>query len=239
MQTEVLFEDQDIIVAYKPTGLAVQTAKLGCQDMENELKNYLKQPFLGVVHRLDQPVEGVLVFGKTPKATAALNRQLVADDFCKEYLAAVCGKSAYKEQQLVDYLIKEGGKVGFIESTDDAEKKKAKRAVLHYENLQSVNVNEKLQKPDSEIGISLFKVILQTGRFHQIRAQLSKLGNPILGDSKYGTSESTLISQALNITSVALCAHRLVFKHPVSNKRMEYSVSPKNIAFTFFKNDLR
>ncbi len=238
MQTEILFEDQDIIVAYKPTGLAVQTAKLGCQDMESELKNYLKQPFLGVVHRLDQPVEGLLVFGKTPKATATLNRQLAADDFCKEYLAAVCGKPVNKEQQLVDYLIKEGGMVGFIESIDDAIKQKAKKAVLHYDNLQSVNVKEKLQKADSEICISLFKVILQTGRFHQIRAQLSKLGNPILGDSKYGTSESTLISQALNITSVALCAHRLVFKHPVSNKRMEYSVSPKNIAFTFFKNDL-
>ncbi|HKM35748.1 MAG TPA: RluA family pseudouridine synthase [Lachnospiraceae bacterium] len=230
MQTQILFEDQDIIVAYKPAGLAVQTAQLGRQDMESELKNHFRQPFLGVVHRLDQPVEGVLVFGKTPKSTAGLNRQLSEDDFCKEYLAVVCGLPSSKEQQLVDYLVKDGSSARICASAD-AEKEHAKKAVLHYEIVETI----KIPKLDIDASLSLLKVTLQTGRFHQIRAQLSKLGNPLLGDSKYGTSESTLLSQKLNIRNVALCAHRLVFKHPVSNEKMEYCVSPKNVAFAFFQ----
>lgn len=236
MQTQILFEDSDIIVAYKPSGLAVQTAQVGRQDMESELKNYLKQPFLGVVHRLDQPVEGILVFGKTSKATAALNRQLTRSDFCKEYLAVVCGLPTEKAKQLVDYLIKDGGSARICSITD-AEKEYAKKAVLHYE----VVSNKTLPKSDTETisemnkSLSLLKIRLETGRFHQIRVQLANMKNPILGDIKYGTSESTLLSQKLNIRNVALCAQRLEFMHPVSNKKVEYCVSPQNPAFALFQ----
>lgn len=240
MQTQILFEDSDIIVAYKPAGLAAQAAQVGRQDMESELKNYIKQPFLGVIHRLDQPVEGVLVFGKTPKATAALNRQLKETDFCKEYLAVVCGLPSVNEQQLVDYLVKDGSSARICASKD-AEKEHVKKAVLHYKLLETIKlpILDMNKAEDIESSISLIKVTLQTGRFHQIRAQLSNLGNPLLGDSKYGTSESTFISQNLHISNVALCAHQLVFRHPVSNKKMEYCVSPKNVAFAFFKNDFK
>ncbi len=227
MQTEILFEDRDILVAYKPAGLPVQTSQVGRQDMESELKNYLKQPFLGIVHRLDQPVEGVLVFGKNPKATAALNRQLSQSDFCKEYLAVVYGSPTEHSKELVDYIIKDGNRAKIC-TLEQAGNEQAKRAVLQYEQLKTTKL------PEMEMPVSLLQITLKTGRFHQIRAQLSNMGNPILGDNKYGTQESMLVANSLSIKNVALCAYRLTFCHPVTKKTMEYNINPKNLAFSFF-----
>ena len=120
MQTKILYEDNYIMVVNNPAGIAVQAGRVGQADVESELKNYLavkgggqavsgKGPYLGIVHRLDQPVEGLLVFAKTPKAAAALNSQLAGDSFCKDYLAVVCGKPEPKKQVLTDYIKKEGG----------------------------------------------------------------------------------------------------------------------------------
>ena len=120
MQTKILYEDNYIMVAHKPAGIAVQAGRVGQADVESELKNYLAakggvpaasgKPYLGIVHRLDQPVEGLLVFAKTPKAAAALNRQLAGDSFGKDYLAVVCGKPEPKKQVLTDYIKKEEGR---------------------------------------------------------------------------------------------------------------------------------
>ena len=127
MQIKIIYEDSDIIVIQKPAGIAVQTAQVGRQDVVSELKNYLsagqgntkaerKAPYLGIVHRLDQPVEGLLVFAKNPKAAAELSAQLEKEDFCKEYLAVVCGKTASDSGELVDYLVKEGSVARVYES---------------------------------------------------------------------------------------------------------------------------
>jgi len=128
MQTEILFEDKDILVCYKPAGIATQTSGFAAMDVVSELKNYLSakgqaDPFVGVIQRLDQPVEGVLVFGKNKKATAALNKQLTQNEIKKEYLAAVFVKTEdkpadafWKEKDayplhsktmLTDYLVKD------------------------------------------------------------------------------------------------------------------------------------
>ena len=257
MRINIIYEDSDIIVIQKPAGIAVQTAQVGRPDVVSELKNYLaalpkpgkigrKAPYLGISHRLDQPVEGLLVFAKNPKAAAELSAQLAKEDFCKEYLAVVCGKPAADSGELVDYLLKEGlaarvcGNVsaetaGSRQDTKQNSSKGAgsakadepKRAVLHYERKETMQVEGE--------EISLLQIRLQTGRFHQIRVQLSHAGYPILGDAKYGNERSRQASAQAGIRNTALCAYRLRFKHPVQKKVMEYTVIPAGEAFTYFK----
>lgn len=274
MQTKILYEDKDIIVVHKPAGIAVQTARIGQADVVSELKNYLaksgrqgdvcdgmrksgnraatgskQQVYLGVIHRLDQPVEGVLVFAKNQKAAAGLSKQLTEDDFCKEYIAIVCGQTPDSRQELVDYLAKEDGQAVVYEkdaesgalrrlavgdqvttATHEMANDKLvapKKAVLHYERLS--------EKVSPHGTISLLKVQLQTGRFHQIRAQLSHAGTPILGDVKYGSAESVEVSKRLGIRNTALCACRLTFAHPVTGQKMEYTVTPANRAFALLE----
>ena len=105
----ILYEDNDILVAYKPAGIATQTARVGQQDMVSELKNYLavkekKEPYLGLVHRLDQPVSGVLVFAKNKKAAASLTAQITNGTMKKYYYALIYGVPNKKREQLVNYL---------------------------------------------------------------------------------------------------------------------------------------
>ena len=119
MKTEILYEDNSILVIRKPAGLAVQSAGIGQADVVSELKSHLAklpdagrpgkgEPYLGIVHRLDQPVEGVLVFAKEKKAAAALTKQLSDGTLNKHYYAVLCGYPAVAEGELVDYLRKEG-----------------------------------------------------------------------------------------------------------------------------------
>lgn len=229
MQTKILYEDSHIIVVHKPAGIAVQAGRVGQADVESELKNYLaaagnraekgRAPYLGVIHRLDQPVEGLLVFAKTPKAAAALNRQLAGENFCKDYLAAVCGKPEPEKQELVDYMEKEGALAKICPPPA------GKKAVLCFEVLSAREVGQEMA--------SLLAVRLKTGRFHQIRAQLSHAGYPLLGDVKYGNEKSRAMSQSLKVQSTALCAAHLSFLHPESGKKMEYTVSPVQPVFAF------
>lgn len=245
MRTKILYEDRHIIVVHKPAGIAVQSGRIGQADVESELKNHLagegvtktakggaakgctagpkgKQPYLGVIHRLDQPVEGVLVFAKTPHAAAALNRQLAGENFCKDYLAAVCGKPEPDKQELVDYIKKEGGLAKICPPAD----MEAKKAVLSFETQAAKAVGQEV--------VSLLSVHLKTGRFHQIRAQLSHAGYPLLGDAKYGSERSRALSQSLQVPNVALCAVHLSFQHPVSGEKMEYNVSSVQSVFALF-----
>ena len=117
IQENILYEDSQILVCHKPAGLAVQNAKMGSMDMESALKNYLaaksggkNAPWLGVLHRLDQPVEGVIVFAKTSAAAANINRQMTTDGIGKIYLAVTDRKVMDKEKKLIDYLYRDGRK---------------------------------------------------------------------------------------------------------------------------------
>jgi len=113
LRTKIIYEDAQVLVAYKPAGLATQTSKVGQADMVSELKNYLsavqkgKTPYLGVVHRLDQPVEGLLVFAKTKQTAASLTKQLAQGALNKQYYAVICGNPPTEEGELVDYLYKD------------------------------------------------------------------------------------------------------------------------------------
>ena len=107
MKTEIIYEDANILVCYKPAGLPVQTAKVGQMDMVSELKNYLHSAYLGIIHRLDQPVEGLLVFAKDKKSAAKLSAYLQEGTLNKQYYGVICGKPSAPGGELVDYLKKE------------------------------------------------------------------------------------------------------------------------------------
>lgn len=240
MQTQIVYEDEAVLVIRKPAGLATESAGIGQKDVVSELKNYVakkkpgKMPYLGVVHRLDQPVEGLLVFAKTKKAAENLTVQLGKGTLKKEYLAVVCGKVPENTGRLVDYLAKEKG-MAVVKDAADAQAKKdadvqaekaadsqAKKAVLTY-----------TKKAETE-ELTLLAVQIETGRFHQIRAQLSHAGFPILGDEKYGSEESKELSREKKIRFTALCAASLSFRHPVTGKTMAFTQAPQNPAFADF-----
>lgn len=243
MRVKVIFEDKDIIVIYKPAGLATQTAQVGQKDAVSELKNYFAkqqskangQPYLGIIHRLDQPVEGLLVFAKNRKAAASLTSQLSgnADGLLnKQYYAVVCGKPIEKAGKLVDYLDKdEIGRAVIVPCETAKESKEdgnGKVAILHYRQKGTA-------KSLSGESFSLLDVTIETGRFHQIRAQLAHAGMPILGDKKYGDERSRLLSEELHIRNVALCAYSLEFVHPVTGARKSFLIQPESDVFSCFE----
>lgn len=248
MRTKIIFEDRDILVIHKPAGLATQTARVDQQDVVSELKNYLAgPPFVGIVHRLDQPVEGLLVFAKTKTAAASLTAQLGHKDkdgtLNKRYYCVICGKASNKDGQLVDYLYKDITNRAVVLSADAALKEpRAKQASLHYRILEETVVSaaesHSLLTVDkhqlSPICLSLAEIQIDTGRFHQIRAQMAHAGMCLLGDGKYGDDSSRNISEQLGIRGAALCAYSLEFVHPVTKEKLYFQIKPQCKAFSYF-----
>ena len=199
-----------MLICVKEAGVATQTKKLGQADMESLLKNYRvskgEPPYIGVVHRLDQPVQGVMVFAKTKETVADLSRQVSAKAADKFYYAMVDGVPEKKKDSLEDYLLKDGksntSKVVRKETAD------AKRAALSYEVLET---NGKQ---------SILKIKLETGRHHQIRVQLSNAGWPIVGDRKYNFKE-TMTPSGIGL---ALCSYKIGFVHPKTRRKMEFEI---------------
>lgn len=221
MKTTIIYEDNDILVCVKPAGFPVQSAKIGSIDMESELKNYLKRKtgntYLGIVHRLDQPVRGIMVFAKNEKAAASLSKQVQAgqEKSMYKYYEAVCYGNIAESGTLEDYLVKDG-KTN-TSRVSNANDRQAKKAILDYEILEN---NEEYCK----VGIHL-----HTGRHHQIRVQFSHLGHPLLGDIKYGSPKSMELSEKLGIKNVRLTAVRVEFIHPSTNKKIIYDINEAGI----------
>ncbi len=224
MRTVIKYEDKHIIVAYKPAGLATQTSRVGQADMVSELKNYLKGGYVGVVHRLDQPVEGLLVFAKTGKAAAALSGQMEKGILNKQYYAVVCGKPEPGKGELVDYLCRTADNRAQVVNVNQAKEKGAKEARLQFEVLAATEGGE----------MSLLRIHIDTGRFHQIRAQLSHAGFPIAGDVKYGTDLSAQSGRERGVRNVALCACELEFFHPAEKRKLVFRVAPQGDIFYDF-----
>lgn len=230
MKTKIIYEDAHIIVAHKPAGLATQTSKVGQADMVSELKNHLASAqkgqaiYLGLVHRLDQPVEGLLVFGKNKQAAAALTKQLGQGTLNKHYYAVICGKPSGDSGELVDYLYKDVVKEGkaLIVTGQQEQYPDAKKAVLQYRIVKEIS---------TESAIFMADIHIDTGRFHQIRSQMAHAGLPLLGDSKYGSEQSMALSRELGIRNVALCAYSLELIHPATGKKLSFAVEPEGKAF--------
>lgn len=217
MRLNTLYEDEELLVIKKDAGTPVQAGKMRIMDLEGIIKRELYQrnpqggePYLGIVHRLDQPVEGVMVFAKTPSAAAALSRQVTDGTMKKYYLALVCGKPSSKEGTLVDYLQKDGR----TNTSKVVQKgvKDAKRSELRYRVLKE------------EKETTLLEVELLTGRHHQIRVQMANAGWPLYGDTKYNPA----FAETTGYVQTALCAYKLSFVHPKTGKRMEFSIEADN-----------
>ena len=204
----VVYEDNHLIIVNKTASEIVQGDKTGDTPLSETVKQYIKEKyakpgnvFLGVVHRLDRPVSGLVVFAKTSKALARLNEMFRNSEVKKTYWAIVKQRPPQDEGELVNYLVrneKQNKSYAY-----DKEVKNSKKAVLHYRLIgHSQNY-------------FLLEVDLKTGRHHQIRCQLAKMGCPIKGDLKYGFARSTPDG------SICLHAHRVKFVHPVSKELID------------------
>ncbi len=225
MKTEIIFEDKEILVIYKPAGLAAQSAKVTQPDVVSEICGYLKRPYVGLVHRLDQPVEGLMVLGKTKEAAGNLSAQLTKGSLKKKYLAVVCGlegsvcELSKEMTELADELLKDK-KSGKMEVVTGKKQKESQNAILFYRKIS-----------EGEENTALMEIELVTGRFHQIRAQMSHAKMPLLGDTKYGTAKSQELSMQKKVRDVALCAYKLSFLHPKTKKQMEFEIKPRKPVF--------
>lgn len=234
---QILYEDKDIIVCYKPAGIATQTARIGQRDMVSEVTNYLAVR-VAPVHRLDQPVEGILVFGKNQKAAAGLSRQITENRMEKYYYAVVSDNGTASETgTITDYLLKDNKtNTSRVVSSESAG---AKKAVLEYEVLEQKELFPK-DLPETPLNgerpatVALVRIRLITGRHHQIRVQMSHAGMSLLGDCKYADEETKSLSDKLRLKQVALCAYRLDFTHPATGKKMSFQKTPEGSIFQNF-----
>ena len=212
---KILYEDNHIIVVRKDPNIPSQADKTEDLDMLTIIKDYLKEKYnkpgnvyLGLVHRLDRPVGGVMVFAKTSKAASRLSNQVREKTFKKKYLAVVDGKFDRENGILEDYLYKD--ERNNISKVVKPEKKNAKLAKLDYKVLAYNEVKD----------LSLVKVNLHTGRHHQIRVQLAHADHSIFGDQKYGTRGKG--------KQIALWAYELTIQHPVSKEEMTFKCLPES-----------
>ena len=219
MEIKVLYEDNHLIAVYKPAGVLVQAGEGGAHDDDTlywQVKQFIKERdkkpgnvFLGVLHRLDRNVSGVILFAKTSKGAARLSEQIRDRSVKKIYHAVVIGVPSPKAGTLRHNLRKdESSKQSLVDPSGD-------EAVLHYEMLKSNDT------------YSLLRIGLETGRFHQIRAQLSEIGHPIVGDLKYGAPEG------LPDRSLLLCATELDFTTATSDEEIKVSIEIPSSWSTF------
>ncbi len=215
----ILYEDNHLLVVEKPYGIPSQADSSGDDDMQTLCKVYIKQKYnkpgdvyLGIVHRLDRPTRGVMVFARTSKAAARLTAQISSGEFAKTYLAVLTKKPKDDNGVLEDYLIKDSetriAKIAH-ENTPGA-----KQAKLAYEVL------------DNKDGLCLVKVKIFTGRFHQIRAQFANIGCSVYGDMKYGKRDIK--------DKLALFAAQVSLNHPTKGERMTFRLSPGHFPFDKF-----
>lgn len=212
----ILYEDREILVCSKPHGIPVQSRRIGTPDMESMLKNHLarqgQEPYLAVIHRLDQPVSGLLVFAKTKKSAASLNAQLTGSSFGKYYRALTEEIPSAPSGTLRDYIVRDGRtNTSRICSPDTPG---AKKAELTYR----IITEEAPFFPDRSDSQAELEIHLLTGRHHQIRVQMAHMGCPLLGDTKYNPAAR----EAGTWQVLKLCAYCLEFLHPSTGKRMQF-----------------
>ncbi len=215
---DILYEDNHLVILNKQVGDLVQGDQTGDTPLSEHVKQYLKKKynkpgnvFLGVVHRLDRPTSGAVIFARTSKALSRLNKMLKEKEIEKTYWAIVKKPVKQREGSLVHYLkknTKNNKSTAFEKETQDA-----KKAVLHYKVIKEID------------HYALLEINLETGRHHQIRAQLAKVGMPIQGDLKYGYPRSNKDG------GISLHARKLEFIHPVSKKSIEVLANLPKTAF--------
>lgn len=214
----IIYEDNHLLVIEKPINIPVQKDNTNNIDLITMLKDYRKknenkpgEAYLGLVHRLDRPVGGIMVFAKTSKAASRLSDQIRTNTFHKTYLAVIQGVMP-KEGVLEDYLVKnEKENISYVTS-----KEKGKYSKLEYKLLNTKD------------NLSLVRINLITGRSHQIRVQFSSRNHPLIGDSKYGDNPNNI--------SIALYAESITFNHPTTKEKLTFTLNkPNRYPFNIFK----
>ena len=208
----ILYEDNHIIVVIKPYNILSQSDNTNDLDMLTIIKNYIKEKYnkpgnvyLGLVHRLDRPTGGIMVFAKTSKAASRLSKQIKDDKFTKKYLAVVHGTFTKKEGTLENYIKKTEDNSSIITT-----KEEGKYAKLDYRVLKEKD------------NLSILDITLYTGRHHQIRVQFSNINHPLYGDQRYGKQDRK---------QLALFAYHLEFYHPITKERLVFEYMPKEEIF--------
>lgn len=228
MKIEILYEDSYIFVVIKPPGIPSQPDKTGDQDMTELLMEQRKQkegilnPYLGIVHRLDRPVGGIMVYAKTKEANASLSAQIRLNQIEKMYDAVLCGSGLKEEGELRHFLLKrskDNRSIVVEKGTGNA-----KEAILNYKKIACIASPE-------EGDLTLVRVHLKTGRHHQIRVQFSDLGFPLWGDRKYHPS----FQNKKIAGQIALWSGRLSFLHPKTNKKMDFEKQSEEYPFLLFQ----
>ena len=214
---EVLYEDNHLIIVNKRVGDIVQGDKTKDKPLSEIVKEYIKEKyqkpgkvFLGVVHRLDRPTSGIVIFAKTSKALERLNKMLREKEIKKTYLAVVKNKDIPKQDTLIHYLRKNpknNKAIIFSKPTENT-----KKAILHYKTIAELD------------NYNVLEIDLETGRHHQIRAQLSAIKAPIKGDLKYGFNRSNKDG------GINLHAYKIAFIHPVKKEEITVKSIPKTDA---------
>lgn len=237
MKPKILYEDKYIIVCKKPAGVSSQTERGFEPDMVSILMNYLhqsgvEQPYVGVIHRLDKPVSGVMVYAKTKEAAASLSKELAEHSFSKRYYAIVMDDN---ELALDTYgnlcgITQKLGDSGTLENYLLHDVKSNSSAVVNCNNdakLAKLNYTLIGRATIEGINLALLDIELLTGRHHQIRVQLSHAGYPILGDMKYNKNATEKLPYKIKKAGLALCAYNLGFKHPKTGQLMNFTDIPE------------
>ena len=236
---DIIYEDNDIIVCYKPAGIATQTRRIGQQDMESFIRNYRaaknEPPYVGIVHRLDQPVEGVMVFAKNQKVAASLSRQIKEHTTEKYYHAAsrgqgLSGAAVEDEEESFQDKSAYASKVPGDDKKEDIHDPAWHTLTDYISFDKRTNTSKITSEKDrlakkavlqyrilsNECNKTEFDIKLLTGRHHQIRLQLANIGYPLIGDTKYGGETAR--------EQLALCSYKIVFDHPATGERLTFEL---------------
>lgn len=224
----IIYEDNDIIVVEKPRGVASQTERGAEPDMVSMLMNYFsgqgsENPYVGVVHRLDKNVGGVMVYAKNKHAASALSLQMTGRTVVKKYYAAVYGSLSMDKEGTMEDMLARDSSTNTSRVADSGDKS-AKKAELSYR----VKAHGML----GENEVTILDITLLTGRHHQIRVQLSSRGYPLVGDRKYGGAAALTNDADMGGVYIrgyiGLYCYTLTFIHPVTGKHMTFSRQPKD-----------
>lgn len=213
MEIKIIFEDNHLLIVEKPVNVLSQSDDTGDPDLLSLLKQDIKdrynkpgEVYLGLVHRLDRPVGGVMVFARTSKSASRLSEQIRQKEFNKTYLAIVHGVPEKMQGRLINYLVKDSNTNTV--SVGGKGTQGSKEAILDYEVLAN------------DSGLSLIRINLQTGRSHQIRVQFANLGHPLYGDQKYGAQQNKVGQQ------IGLWAVGVSFLHPTLKQKLVFKCLP-------------
>jgi len=219
MELNIIYEDKYIIVVEKPAGIPTQPDKEGNINLLSTVSEYIlkkeKNTEIWLIHRLDRPVGGLIVFSKNKNAAAKMSNMIKENKFEKNYIAVLCGKTE-NSGTLSDYIIK-NQRLNLSKIVNKGNKN-AKFAQLKYNTIN--------QKNTEEFGIlSLVKINLITGRHHQIRVQFAHNNTAVWGDTKY----NPIFARKKGVGYIALWAYEIKFNHPINNKLMNFKLKPCNV----------